>query len=90
VRWIAQEEPAAARAFRDAVIQAAQRIAQFPEIGAAREELAPLPVRFLALPRYRYALVYEARPHAPPVILRVVHGARDLPALLADPRGRSV
>ncbi|MCZ8149736.1 MAG: type II toxin-antitoxin system RelE/ParE family toxin [Roseomonas sp.] len=86
VRWIAREEPAAARGLRDAVIQAAQRIARHPDIGVVRDELAPLPVRFVPLPRYRYALVYESRQGGLPVILRVVHGAMDLPEVLAGLR----
>lgn len=82
VRWIAQEQPAAARALRDAVLGAAERIGRHPESGVVREDLAPLPVRFVALPRFRYVIVYEARPQERPVILRIVHGAMDLPEVL--------
>lgn len=84
VRWIAREQPLAARGFRDAVMGAAERIGRHPGVGTAHEELAPLPIRFLPLPRYRYVLVYEARLSERPVILRVVHGAMDLPEALKD------
>lgn len=63
---------------------AAERIGRHPGVGTVHEALAPLPIRFLPLPRYRYVLVYEARPDARPVILRVVHGAMDLPETLKD------
>jgi len=87
VRWIAREEPAAARGLRDAVVLAAQRIARYPELGVVRHDLAPHPIRFVALPRYRYVLVYETREAALPVILRVLHGAMDLPEVLTALRG---
>ena len=86
VCWIAREEPAAARGLRDAVVQASPRIARHPDIGVVRDGLVPLPVRFVPLPRYRYAQVYETRPGVLPVILRVVHGAMDLPEVLAGLR----
>lgn len=65
---------------------AAQRIARHPELGVVRRDLAPPPIRFVALPRYRYVLVYETREAALPVILRVLHGAMDLPDVLTSLR----
>ena len=75
--WIAKDNPAAARALRDAVAAAAERIGGFPEIGVARPELAEEPRRFLALTGFAYVIVYNAS-RKPPLILRVLHGARDL------------
>jgi toxin ParE1/3/4 len=80
-RWIAKDNKVAARGLRDAVIRAADRIGAFPEIGVVRPDLATDRVRFVFLTGYPYVIVYNAR-RVPPLILRVLHGARDLPELL--------
>lgn len=84
-RWIARDNPAAARALRDSVAAAARRLGEHPEIGAARPALADPPVRFLVLTGFPYVIVYDAA-LSPPLILRVLHAARDLPELLHDPQ----
>ena len=43
-----------------------------------RLELADEPARFLPLIGYPFVVVYDAA-QIPPLILRVLHGARDLP-----------
>jgi len=68
------------------VLRTAARIGAHPLIGAERPVYAPTPYRFLALRGFPYLLVHDAAA-APPRILRVVHGARDLPGLLAALRG---
>ncbi|MGO8916936.1 MAG: type II toxin-antitoxin system RelE/ParE family toxin [Stellaceae bacterium] len=83
VRWIAADNPAAARALRDAVAKAAQRIGEHPHIGSARPELANAPYRFMPLTGFPYILVYNAN-RSPPLIIRILHGARDLPDILRD------
>ena len=82
-RWIARDNPAAARAFRDAVSNAARRLGEHPEMGSLRTKLTDPPVRFLPLTGFPYVIVYDAD-HRPPLILRVLHGARDLPIVLQD------
>jgi toxin ParE1/3/4 len=83
VRWIAGDNPAAARAFRGAVARAARRLSEHPEIGVERPELADPPVRFLSLTGFPYLIVYDAD-RRPPLILRVLHAARDLPEVLRE------
>ncbi len=83
VGWIAADSPSAARALRDAIMVLAQRIADHPQIGVSRSELAPDPYRFVVVRGFPYLVVYNAA-RRPPVITRVVHGARDLPELLKD------
>lgn len=83
VDWIAQDNPAAARALRTAVEKAATRIGARPKVGAARPQLGSGRHRFLLLRGFPYLLVYAAGT-TPPRILRVLHIARDLPPLLAD------
>ena len=83
VQWIAKDNPAAARALRDAVAAAARRIGGYPEIGRLRPEIADAPYRFVTLTGFPYVIVYNAE-RQPPLILRVLHGARDLPDLLRE------
>lgn len=80
-RWIEKDNRAAAKGLRDAVVKAARRIGEHPRIAPARLELADEPIRFLTLTGYTYILVYDAN-RTPPLILRVLHGARDIPAVL--------
>lgn len=80
-RWIAKDNPRAARGLRNAVALAAERIGKDPELGLLRPDYADAPVRFLVLTGYPYVLVYYASP-IPPRIERVLHGARDIPSVL--------
>jgi toxin ParE1/3/4 len=82
-RWIAKENPSAAVALRDAVVAAAVRIGKHPRIGALRIELAPQSIRFLVVSGFPHVIVYDTG-REPPLILRVLHGARELPELLRD------
>lgn len=82
VTWIARDNPAAARRLRDALVSAAHRIGANPLVGAPRPRLADPHFRFLILPGFRYVAIYTAA-RTPPRIVRVLHMARDLPALLA-------
>jgi toxin ParE1/3/4 len=82
-RWIARDNPTAARALREAVAKAAQRIGVHPHIGSVRSALAEPPYRFLPLIGFPYVIVYDAE-REPPLIIRVLHGARDLPDALVD------
>jgi len=84
VRWIQPDNPAAARALREAVATAAGRLGDHPDIGVGRPTLARAPYRFLPLTGLPYVLVYNAE-RRPPPIARVLHGARDLPEALGDP-----
>lgn len=83
ISWIAKDNPQAARALRDTVGRTARLIGRFPRIGSVRPELAPSPVRFVPLRGFPYVVVYDSD-RMPPPILRVLHGARDLPELMRD------
>ena len=82
---ISAESRGAARGFSRTVSEALSMIGQHPEIGALRQELADPPVRFWTLHRYHYLLVYDPSV-SPPQVLRILHGARDLPDLLSNLR----
>jgi toxin ParE1/3/4 len=82
MEWIAHDNPAAAQGLLDTVLKAAERIGQYPNIGVRRADLtASARYRFVVLTGYPYLIVYAAD-RDPPVIVRVLHGARDLPRLL--------
>jgi len=82
VAWIARDNPAAARALREAALKAAARLGTHPHLGATRPALGAARFRFLLLGGFSYVFVYTAET-TPPRILRVLHTARDLPSLLA-------
>ena len=50
-----------------------------PGIGHVRDDLTDLPVRFWGV--FSYLIIYDPAPR-PVQVLRVLHGARDLAALL--------
>lgn len=81
--WIAKDNPAAARALRNAVITAASRSGEHPRIGTVRPDLAKERIRFVVLRGFPYILVYAAD-KMPLRILRLLHGTRDLQAVLRD------
>lgn len=82
-RWIARDNPQAARTLKEAVIDAARRIGGHPALGVERPDLAEAPIRFLMLTGFPYVIAYDATCR-PPLILRVLHGARDIPEVLRD------
>jgi toxin ParE1/3/4 len=81
VLWIEEDNPAAADALLAAAIAAARRLQARPKLGRVRLELAPARYRFWSVRGLPYLLVYDAEAE-PPIILRVVHQSRDLPAIL--------
>lgn len=80
-RWISKDNPAAARALRHSVGRTAELLGRFPSIGSLTEDLADPPVRFYVLRGFPYLLVYDADA-SPPRVLRILHGARDIPEIL--------
>jgi plasmid stabilization system protein ParE len=80
--YIASDNVTAANAVEEAVHQACNLIAKTPLAGRIRTDLTQLPVRFWFMQPYRsYVIVYD--PATKPVqIIRVLHGARNIPSLL--------
>lgn len=79
--YIRRDSPQAAARVSAALRHAIENLAQSPGMGHLREDLAPQPVRFW--PVYSYLIVYLGDV-APIRILRVLHGARDVGAILGD------
>jgi toxin ParE1/3/4 len=82
IRWISQDNPGAARALRDTIARTAQRIGIHPQVGMPRPDLAAPPYRFISLTGFPYIVIYNSE-RRPPLIVRILHGARDLPDILA-------
>ena len=66
--------------------EAVHRIAEMPGIGHLRQDLAAEPLRFYRV--YNYLILY--RPDSRPLaVVRVLHGARDIRALLGGNSSQS-
>ena len=86
VRYIAADSPRAAQAFREALEQACSVLAEMPDMGMHRNFGHPrlTDIRLWPLRQFeKYLLVYRTQGETLDII-RVVHGARDLPALFGD------
>jgi plasmid stabilization system protein ParE len=76
--YVAADSIKAARRVRLQILDACQSLAVNPGVGHSREDLTDKPVLFW--PVGSYLIVYTAR--KPVEIVRVLHGARDIPNLL--------
>lgn len=86
VRYLAADHPGAARAFRETLEQTCSILADMPDMGIQRSFGPPrlADIRMWPLRRFeKYLVVYRTRGEILDVI-RVVHGARDLPTLFAE------
>ena len=80
--FIARDNAEAADRVEEAILRACDLVAGSPLAGRARSDLTTLPVRFWVVHPYsKYLIVYD--PNTKPLqIVRILHGARDLAALL--------
>src|ERR1700691_2658965 len=80
--FIAQDYRDAADRVEAAVFRACELLAESPHAGRIREDVTSLPLRFWVLPPYsNYLIVYD--PESKPLhVIRILHGARDLPSIL--------
>jgi plasmid stabilization system protein ParE len=80
--YIARENVEAANRVESEIYLACAVLASTPYAGHIRPDMTSLPVRFWTLPRFsRYIIVYD--PVSDPLqILRILHGATDLPRQL--------
>ncbi len=76
---IAAESVPAARRVRLEIFAACRRLADHPRIGHTRPELTEKPVLFW--PVGSYLIIYNPTRRALEIV-RVIHGARDIPGLL--------
>ncbi len=78
--FVARESPQGARLLATRLGEAFARIGAAPEIGFHRTDLTDRPVRFWRV--YSFLIVYRADVR-PVQVLRVLHGARDIGAILS-------
>ncbi|MBI4581188.1 MAG: type II toxin-antitoxin system RelE/ParE family toxin [Planctomycetes bacterium] len=65
----------------DHLYEAFQKLAEMPGLGHKREDLTSLPVRFYEV--WSYLVIYK--PETRPLeVVRILHGARDVEALLGE------
>lgn len=83
---IAKDNPDAAERLNDAVRETALLIGTIPAVGTHRPRLAGARYRFWLIPRYGYLVAYTDATD-PPRLVRIVDTSRDLPHMLAEPRG---
>jgi plasmid stabilization system protein ParE len=80
--FIARDNLEAANRIEQAVYEACDHIAESPLAGSVRTDLTSRPVRFwLVQPYTNYFIVYDPE-NRPVHIVRILHGARDLPSIL--------
>jgi plasmid stabilization system protein ParE len=80
--FIARKNSNAADRVEEAIFSACGFLADSPLAGRVRKDLTPLPLRFWVVHPYsNYLIVYD--PGKQPLqIIRILHGARDLPSVL--------
>ena len=80
--FIAQDNPQAADRLEAAVFHACDLLADSPLAGRMRKDVTSLPLRFWVVHPYKnYLIVYDPA-RKPLQIIRILHGARDLPSVL--------
>ena len=77
--YIAKDNPAAARRIVERLRAQARKLAATPGIGRSRKDLRP---DLFSFPVGRHVLFYRPQPGGI-VLVRVIHGARDLPTLFS-------
>ena len=77
--YIANDSIPSARRVRLLIFDACQKLAEHPRMGHPRTDLTEKPVLFW--PVGSYLIIYNPSPR-PIEIVRVLHGARDVPSLI--------
>lgn len=68
ITYLAQENPVVAQTFLDALFDAMDNLAEYPELGHLREDLTDRPVKFWPF-KWHYLIIYK--PTSPLEIVRV-------------------
>ncbi len=81
--YIAQDSLNAANRVEAEIYAACAFLASTPQVGHGRSDLTDRSVRFWTLPHFsHYVIVYDPACH-PLRIIRILHGATDIPSRLA-------
>lgn len=80
--FIAKDNPDAADRVETAIFRASECLANSPLAGSTRPDLTALPLRFWVVQPYsNYLIVYDPAKE-PLQVVRILHGARNLPTIL--------
>jgi len=79
ITYLAQENPVVAQTFLNALFDAMDNLAEYPELGHFREDLTDRPVKFWPF-KWHYLIIYK--PTSPLEIVRVLSGLRDIISLI--------
>lgn len=81
--YLAEESPEAANRVEEAAYSACAFLAETPHAGRIREDLTALPVRFWLVQPFRNCwIVYDPK-SKPLQIIRILHPARNITAILS-------
>ena len=75
ITYLGQENSVVAQTFLDALFDALDNLAEYPELGHLREDLTDRPVKFWPF-KWHYLIIYK--PTSPLEIVRVLSGFRDI------------
>ena len=75
ITYLGQENSVVAQTFLDALFDAMDNLAEYPELGHLREDLTDRPVKFWPF-KWHYLIIYK--PTSPLEIVRVLSGFRDI------------
>jgi toxin ParE1/3/4 len=84
-KYIAEDNPQAARRFRDEIHSAIRALVPFPRQGHRRPDLTSRPLRFILVREY---LIAYAPDEKPLWVVAVMHGRRSPRVMAAILRGR--
>jgi toxin ParE1/3/4 len=79
-QYVSKGGEAGADAFLDKILQQCRRLAQFPHMGRARENLAP---NLRSFPVKKFVIFYRSVDDTVEVV-RILYGARDLESVFQD------
>ena len=77
--YVAQDNPAAADRVEQEIQEAIEKLAKNPNFGHFRDDIAPRQYRFYRV--FSYLIIYRIVEDTL-IVVRVIHGARDLPKLI--------
>jgi len=77
--YVAQDNPAAADRVEQEIQEAIEKLAKNPNFGHFRDDIAPPQYRFYRV--FSYLIIYRIEEDTL-IVVRVIHGARDLPKLI--------
>jgi plasmid stabilization system protein ParE len=75
--WISGDSPRAALKLTETLLAAADALGRNPHLGHEQPDLVRPPYRLFKMKGFPYVLAYDPTRN-PPVIARLLHGARDL------------